>query len=220
MSAHSKHARNIFALIVLALPLVGCGGILPKKEPLEIVAPQVHVAPDPAWPQVAWQLTIARPSADDMLDSRRIAVSPAPGHIEVYKGAAWTNTAPDVVQTAVVQAFEDSGKILAVGRQTSGLRTDYSLLLDMRDYQAVYHDAAGPPEVTLTISAKLIDYASSRAIASHTFHQVSLAAGTSVAAVAQAFDTALGALVHDLVGWTLSNGQLARSSADAAASKH
>ncbi len=210
MSAHSRTVLRTFVAIALTLPLIGCGGILPKKEPNRIIAPQVHVAPDPAWPQVAWQLTIARPTTNDMLDSRRMAVVPAPGQIQVYKGVAWDDTVPDIVQTAIVEAFEDSGKILAVGRQTGGLHADYTLQLDLRDYQAVYHDAGSPPDVTLTINAKLVDSTSTRAVASQTFREVVPASATSAPAVARAFDSALTSMVHDMVGWTLASGQQAR----------
>ena len=219
MSAHRNLARRTVASIALALALAGCGGLLPKKEPIQVIAPQVHVVSDPAWPQVAWQLSIVRPSTNDMLDSRHLAVSPAPGQIQVYKGATWDSTVPDMVQDTVVEAFEDSGKILAVGRQTNGLRTDYALQLDLRDYQAVYRNAAGPPEITLVINARLVDSNTSRAVASRTFRQVVPASGTGVPAVAQAFDSALGTLVHDLVGWTLNSGQQAKSNAGSAGSK-
>jgi len=215
MSAHRHLVRNTVASVVLLLPLIGCSGLLPKKEPQQILTSQVHVDPDPAWPHVDWQLTVARPSASDMLDSRRMVVIPSPGRIEVYKGVSWDDTVPDIVQDAVVHAFEDSGKILAVGHQTAGLRTDYMLLLELRDDQAVYRTATAPPEITLVVNAKLIDYGTSRAVASHTFREVVTASGTAVPAVARAFDDALGAFVHELVGWTLSNGQQAK-----AASKH
>ncbi len=215
MSAIRHLTRNVIASAVLLLPLIGCSSLLPKSEPQQIITSQAHVDPDPAWPQVGWQLTVARPSTSDMLDTRRLVVIPSPGRIEVYKGVSWDDTVPDIMQDAVVQAFEDSGKILAVGHQTTGLRTDYMLLLELRDDQAVYRTASAPPEVTLVVNAKLIDYSTSRAIASHTFRETVPASGTAVPAVARAFDDALGAFVHELVGWTLSNGQQAK-----AASKH
>ncbi|HEV2607366.1 MAG TPA: ABC-type transport auxiliary lipoprotein family protein [Xanthomonadaceae bacterium] len=213
MSAPRHLVRNAIASIVLLLPLIGCGSLLPKSEPQEIITSQVHVDPDPAWPQVGWQLTVAQPSASDILDSRRMAVIPSPGRIEVYKGVAWDDTVPNIVQDTVVHAFEDSGKILAVGHQTAGLHTDYLLMLELRDDQAVYRTPSAPPEVTLVVNAKLIDFASSRAVASRTFRETVPATGTAVPAVAQAFDSALGAFVHELVGWTLDSGQQARAEA-------
>jgi len=218
--ASRKMQLITIASIVLLLPLVGCGSLLPKSEPQDILKSQVHVDPDPAWPQVGWQLTVAQPTASDILDSRRMAVIPSPGRIEVYKGVSWDDTVPNIMQDTVVHAFEDSGKILAVGHQSAGLHTDYQLLLEIRDDQAVYRTPSAPPEVSLVVNAKLIDFATSRAVASHTFRETVPASGTAVPAVAQAFDTALGTFVHELVGWTLSNGQQARVDADKAASKH
>jgi cholesterol transport system auxiliary component len=203
MSAHRRSALFVSAFLALMLPLTGCGSVLPKREPLQVIAPQVRVAPDPAWPQVGWQLAIGRPSATDMIDSRRMVVFPSPGLIQVYKGMAWDASVPDIVQTALVEAFEDSGKIAAVGRQSGGLRVDYVLQMDLRDYQAVVHDPKGPPTVTITISARLVDASSSRAVASRTFHEEATAAAASAAAVASAFDSALGAATRDMVGWTL-----------------
>jgi cholesterol transport system auxiliary component len=117
MSAHRLHLRLAIVAAATAFALTACGGILPKKEPMEILQPQVQVAPDAAWPQANWQLSIPRPSANEMLDSRRMVVSPTPGRIEVYKGVAWYDQVPDIIQSATVAAFEDSGRIAAVGRQ-------------------------------------------------------------------------------------------------------
>lgn len=220
MSATRHLVRHAIASVVLLLPLIGCSSLLPKSEPQQIITSQVHVDADPAWPKVGWQLTVAQPTASDILDSRRMAVIPSPGRIEVYKGVSWEDTVPNIVQDTVVQAFEESGKILAVGQQTAGLRTDYLLSLEIHDDQAVYRTPSAPPEVVLVVNAKLIDYATSRAVASRTFRETVAASGTAVPAVAQAFDSALGAFVHDLVGWTLTNGQQARIEAGKAASKH
>ena len=197
------------AILLLALSLAACG-ILPKKENIQVVMPQVKVAPDAAWPAVKWQLSVARPSTSTMLDSTRIVVSPRPGALQVYKGAAWTDAAPDVVEAAVVQAFEDSGKINAVGRQATAVRADFLLLLDMRHYEAVYAEPAAPPKALIEINAKLID-ATGHVAATRTFTQSAPASATAVPAVAQAFDTGLTALAGELVGWTLNAGQQAQA---------
>lgn len=220
MSAHRLPVFRSFAVLACVLGLTACGGILPKKEPMEILTPQVHVAPDPAWPQVTWQLSVGRPNTNDMLESRRLAVIPTPGRIEVYKGVAWDDSVPDIVQTAVVEAFEDSGRIVAVGRQASGLRNDFMLQLDLRNDEAVYHSAGAPPEVIVVVTAKLVDSAHSRAVASRTFRATATASSTEVHAVAQAFDEALATLTRELVGWTLANGQQARMDDASAAPKH
>ena len=209
MSSYLKLVRTVATLTAMATLLVACGGILPKKEPMQIITSQVHVDPDPAWQKVNWQLSVARPNGNDMLNSRRMVVSPAAGQLQVYKGVSWDDNVPDIVQDIVVHAFEDSGKMVAVGRQTSGMHADFLLQMDMRDDQAVYRTPAGPPEIEVTISARLIDFSSNRAIASRTFRQTVAASGTGVPAVAHAFDAAWAAMARDLVGWTLTTGQKA-----------
>ena len=73
--------------------LAGCG-ILPKKEPLSIYAPEARVQPDAAWPSVRWQLQVPRPHASELLDSPRIVVRPADGELQVYHGAIWAAARP------------------------------------------------------------------------------------------------------------------------------
>ncbi len=206
-----RFATTSLIAIACAFGLASCGSILPKAEPLEILQPQVHVALDPAWPQADWQLTVSRPSANDMLDTPRLAVSPTPGRIEVYKGVAWDDTLPEVVQQSAIAAFEDSGKLHAVVGRGGGTRADFGLQMDLRDFQAVYRTPAGPPQVELTVSARLVDFASSRVVATRVFRQSVPASSTDVHAVANAFDGALANLLHELVGWTLESGNQARA---------
>ena len=71
---------------VVAL-LAGCS-ILPEKTAISLFAPDPRIQADPAWPTVAWQLVVPRPVGPALVDSARIPVRPAPGELQVYKGAA------------------------------------------------------------------------------------------------------------------------------------
>ena len=46
----------------------------------------------------------------------RIALHRASVELEYYARANWTDLAPAMIQTLVVESFENSGKIVAVGR--------------------------------------------------------------------------------------------------------
>jgi cholesterol transport system auxiliary component len=195
--------RTLVAM-TLVFGLAGCS-LIPEKEPLALYSPAAKVAPDPAWPSVQWQLQIPRPLAPELVDSPRIVVRPAPGELQVYKGAVWAEPAPDLVQDAVLHAFEDSGRI-GVARRGSGVAGDYELLLDLRRFDSDYAGGAAP-RAEVEITAKLIANRSNTVIANRTFRQSAQADGTAVGSVAQAFDSALGAVVADIVGWTLVEGQ-------------
>ena len=193
------------AMVVAGVLLAGCSILGGSKEAATIYAPDPRIAPDPAWPTVSWQLEIAHPEAARMIDSQRIAVQPSPGELQVYKGASWAKSPSDQVQDTVLRALEDSQKIAAVARKGSGAAADYTLLMELRRYDADY--AGHPvPAATIEINAKLLQSPEQAIVASHTFVQAVPAAATDTASVAQAFDTALGNIGHDIAGWTLVNG--------------
>lgn len=193
------------SLLAALLLLGGCSILGGSREPVTIYAPEPRVAPDPAWPQADWQLSIARPTAPRMIDSVRIAVRPVPGELQVYKGAIWAKGPDEQLQDALLRTLEDSGRIHAVARQGSGIAADYRLELDLRRYEADY--AGNPaPAATIEVSAKLLHAGDREVVAAKTFLQAVPAAGTDTALVAQAFGHALGAIAHDIAGWTLDSG--------------
>lgn len=186
--------------------LAGCSLLSGSKDPMTIYAPDVRVPADPAWPQVAWQLAIARPSAARLVDSPRINVRPTPGELEVYRGVSWAQPSTDMLEDTLVRAFEDSGRIAGVARLGTGIRADYKLMIDLRRFESDYAGHASP-SATIELNAKLLHAADQRIAASRTFLVAEPAASTDTAAVAAAFETALRKATHDLVGWTLAAGQ-------------
>lgn len=193
------------ALAVALLPLAGCG-LLPERESIALYRPEAAVAADPAWPQADWQLRIARPYADDAHDSARILVRPRPGELQVYKGAAWTQPAPDLVLDTLLRAFGDSGRIAGVGRRGEGVGADYELLLDLRRFEADYGDGAAPT-ARIALGARLVRNDDDRVVASRVFEADAPADGTAVAAVDRAFAQGLGTVTTQLIGWTLDEGR-------------
>jgi len=187
--------------------LAGCSVLGSKqRDPVTIYAPEVKVAADPAWPSVAWQLSVSKPTAARIVDSARISVRPVPGELQVYKGVSWAQPSTDLIETTVLRALEDSGKIPAVARAGSGVRADYKLVMDLRRYEADYAGNA-VPAATIELTAKLLHATDQRIVASRTFLQAEPAAGTEVVQVAAAFDRALEKVGSQLVGWVLTTGE-------------
>jgi len=194
-------------IIIATLVLSGCGMLLGvNRQPLTLYDPHIQITPDPAWPKVNWQLAVVKPIAGRTLDSPRIQVRPNPAELQVYAGVAWSQPAPDLLQAALVQAFEDSGRITAVARANTGIHTDYRLITELRRFEADYHTAK-QPFATVEISAKLINQRNQRIIAARSILVSEMAAGTDSASVVSAFEIVLSQAVSTLVGWTLHSGQ-------------
>lgn len=208
MSTHSIPGFRIVAAGGLALLLAGCG-LLGNAGPQErgaIYSPDIRVQADPAWPSVDWQLSIAGATAARMVDSPRISVRPTPSELQVYAGASWAQTSTDLLETTVLRAFEDSGRIDAVARSEVGIRPDYKLVMDVRRFESDYAGQA-IPSATIEVAAKLLYNRDQRVVAARTFLEAVPATGTGVPEVVTAFEQALGALTADIVGWTLTAGQ-------------
>ena len=193
------------ALAVLLATLAGCSSLLGPKDTPTIYAPEIAATADPAWPTVTWPLGTVRPTSARILDGTRIAVSPVPGELQVYKSAMWARTPPEMLEETVLRMLEDSGKIPAVARQGSGIGADYRLVMDIRHFEADYAGGSSPSAV-IELNAKLLHLPDQSIAGSRTFRQVQPAAGVEVGRVAEAFGTALGTISREVASWTLATG--------------
>jgi cholesterol transport system auxiliary component len=209
MSLHA--ARNALLLVLLPLLLAGCGVLPGKTESTVAYSPSVEIPANGQWPTADWQLVVAKPVTEVMLSGSRIAVRPHGGaELQVLAGARWSDTVPELLQTLIVRAFEDSGHILGVGRQASGVRADFTLTLDLRAFEAVYA-GSGAPTAKVVFNAKLLGGPGNRVVASRTFQASEPAGGREAAEVVPAFDRALESAIGELIGWTLEQGAAAQA---------
>src|SRR3546814_9880616 len=74
---------------------------------------------------------------------------------EYYARSGWADRAPLMIQTLMIESFENSRKIVSVGRESIGLRADFILKSELRELQAVYYNG-GLPEAWVSINAKLV----------------------------------------------------------------
>ena len=201
----SRLPRTLIAAALLAT-LAGCSSLLGPKETPSIFAPELATTADAAWPSATWALGTVRPTAARILDGSRIAVSPVPGELQVYKGAMWARTPPEMLEETVLRMLEDSGKIPSVARQGSGIGAEYRLVMDIRHFESRYDAGGSTPAAVIEVNAKLLHVPDQSVAGSRTFRQSQPAGGTDVALVADAFGQALGTLSREVAGWTLATG--------------
>lgn len=205
-------------LLALVAALCSCG-ILPKREPMQMYEPAITKSAAPAeWPQANWSLLVAKPVAGQWLDSDRISVRPAPGAVQVYKGASWSESVPDMVQTALLRKLEDSGRILSVSRPGAGVRGEYQLLTEIRAFESVYAQA-GQPQARIEIYAKLVHTADGHAVAARSFVESEASGSEEVPAVIDAFSRSMERVTSQIAGWTLSSGNASEASSAGTAAR-
>lgn len=195
---------------VLATLLAGCGSIVGPKTEVKVYSPATAVTVDPSWPKADWSLSVGVQAASAMLDSPRIVVRPSANVVQTYKGARWADNAPDLLQTAVVEAFEDSGRVASVMRVGGGdARGDYGLWLEVRQFESVYEGAA--PQAVVEVQARLVKLRGGGLVATKRFRHAVPGRTPEVDDMVAAFGEAMSALGTDVVGWTLAEGARAQA---------
>ena len=199
----TSHGRRWNILAGAIMMLGSACTILPTVQPpprLFVLSPKSTFRDD--LPKVEWQLTVEAPIAEAGLNTARIALRQSPVSLEYFERANWIDTAPIMVQTLIVESFENSNRIVAVARQSVSLRADYSLLSDLREFQAEY-DGQSTPLVRVRLSAKLVKMPQRTIIATLTAEHTARAKGTDFESVVWAFDAALGKSIKRIVEWAL-----------------
>jgi len=191
--------RHLVLMLGAGTALGGCGGLLPKvNEPIPLYTLTAVKQYDQNLPKADWQLVVGTPVASADLDTTRIALTREPGVVEYFAKGAWADNAPILLQTKLIESFEASGSIVAVGRDAAGLRPDYVLQSELRDFEAEYNGGE-VPTVQLRLVAKLVRMPDRRIVTSITVDQQVPAAGASLNQIVAAFDRAAGEAFEQVV---------------------
>jgi cholesterol transport system auxiliary component len=201
--------RNSRRALLLAAPiafvLAGCGSLLgPSNPPAQIYLLNPDFGPVDA-PTVHWQLSITRPDAPDVYDTQRIAIIRG-GVMDYYADAQWPDQTEPLIQRALVDGFEKSGHIAAVGRDWEGLHADNLLQIEVRNFVARYATDDGAPTADVELVAKLVTPDRHMVIATFDSHHQAAASANTIPAAVAAFNVALGQSIEEIVAWSLQNG--------------
>ncbi|MGZ5936467.1 MAG: ABC-type transport auxiliary lipoprotein family protein [Rhizomicrobium sp.] len=182
-----------------AFVLSACSNIIgpPEAAPLYVLKPASPAVKN--GPPAHWQLTVVLPESSDSLDTTRIMLLQPGGQMDYYANANWQDRLPFVVQGTLVEAFEASGRMPAVGRDTEGLKSDFLLVTDIRDFQARYDVPDTAPVAMVRIVAKVVAARTRTIVMSIDAHSEIQAGQNSVPSVVGAFNQALSAVQARIV---------------------
>jgi cholesterol transport system auxiliary component len=184
-----------------------CASLIPGSGPpprLYTLTPKSTFSPN--LPKVEWQLVLEVPFASSALNTTRIGIITNHTNFDYYANAAWTDRAPQMVQTLMIESFENSRKIVSVGRESIGLRADYVLKTELREFQAEISQE-GDARVRVAVNAKLVRMPQREIVAAIDVGEVAPTSPDEMDKVIQAFDEASGKVLRKLVEWTLTEGE-------------
>ena len=177
-------------LVVAMLACGGCGSLLETKLPANTnyVIPPAPAASAGVTRSEA-DLSIGRPDLAPGLDTERIAVLKGQ-QLDYYRGAQWGGRTSEIVQTLLVDSFEDQQLFRSVTTEQSRVSSDYVLDITVRDFQSEYTSGNEAPTAHVTILCRLIRVVDRQLVQTFAATAQSRASDNRLTAVAAAFETA------------------------------
>ena len=194
--------------VILVGALSGCAGLSSLTNvatPVDNYVLTPKSTFDAGLPKLKYQIVVEAPTATAAVDTDQIAVQPNPLEVQYLPGARWVNRAPLIVQALLIESFENSERVPAVGSSTIGLRADFLIVTDIREFQAIVpaEDSTAPLRVDVRLNIKIVDAFEDRIIGSRSFEEIVAATSDEPRDVVAAFDEALGDTMRDSVEWSI-----------------
>jgi cholesterol transport system auxiliary component len=180
-------------LLLCAALLAGCSGGSASRT-FDLTAPR-DVARVSGGSRAA--LVVAEPSTVQVFDSERIIVRDQIGALSTLPGAQWADRLPRLVQTRLIQTFENASRLGAVARPGERVLPDWQLNLDIRNF--AIESATG--EAVVEITAKLVRDGTGRVQGAKLFTARMPVGSIDPDNAALALDRALSQVLVDIVRW-------------------
>jgi cholesterol transport system auxiliary component len=181
---------------LLGAILAGCGGGA-KNDTFDL-----SVSPAPvtqARSLKGRQLLVAEPTALKALDSENIVVRLSNSEVQYLANSQWSDRLPRMVQSKLVEAFQDTGRLGGVGRPGQGLAIDYQVVTDIRAFEVDTKNNVA----NIEISVQLLNDRNGTVRAQDVFRASARVSGTGNANFVKALDSAFAAASREIVAWTL-----------------
>lgn len=186
--------------MLLTLPLVaamlsGCG-TKANNDTFDL-----SLTPATTGPSVkSRQILVPEPTAVKMLDSEQVVVRVSPSEVQYLANSRWGDRLPRLVQSKLVEAFENSGRVGGVGKPGQGLAIDYQVVTDIRAFEVT---TGGSRVANVEISAKILNDRNGSVRAQSVFKGTSAVRGSENSDFVEALDRAYAKVGGEIVDWAL-----------------
>ncbi len=192
-----------FSILIIVLALTACGSILPKGAPaptLYTLNAQYHDSGN-AVKHIPVSLRILMPQGAPGLETDKIALRKADQQLDYYADARWSGTLPAVLQSKLVQIFDNAKQLDSVSNDLVAVNQDYSLLVEIQDFQIEY--PRNVPVAHIGLTTKLIEAQSNKIITTVIYSDKQPSTANTIQDVVKALDTAYQRVSSKIVKDTL-----------------
>jgi phospholipid/cholesterol/gamma-HCH transport system substrate-binding protein len=143
-------------------------------------------------------LFIPEPTAVIKLDTQRFLFSSDKEYPD-FAEAMWADSIPKLLQSKLLESFENYDIAHAPLRSMDGVQTDYQLLIDVRRFQITVDPE---PVADIGLSARILNK-NGKVVAARLFQDTQKLDKIEPAAAGAAFNDAFGRIAKDMIAWTV-----------------
>ncbi|MEM6762851.1 MAG: ABC-type transport auxiliary lipoprotein family protein [Pseudomonadota bacterium] len=177
--------------------LAACAG---GGEKIEAIYQLSAAAAPPAPAGTSAQILVPEPSALGSLATNKIPVKPTELTLSYYPSVALEDTATKVLQRILLDTFQNTGRVRAVGLPGQSLLINYQVVTEVRAFQA---ETFAGDQARVEVSVKILNDSNGRVVTDRIFISVVPMSGDSAEAAAEGLNRASQDLASDVVAWTL-----------------
>lgn len=191
----SERNRMLLVALPLLAALSGCG-TKANNDTFDLSLTPVAEGPSAR----NRQILVPEPTALKSLDSDQVVVRVSSSEIQYLANSRWGDRLPRIVQSKLVEAFENSGRLGGVGKPGQGLAIDYQIVTDIRAFEVT---AIGSRRANVEISVKILNDRNGTVRAQSVFKSSVPVSGSENRNFVEALDKAFAKVGADIVDWSL-----------------
>jgi cholesterol transport system auxiliary component len=182
--------KKTTAALLCACSLAACFGGL-RNEAVAPVAYRISAPRLAAGQPVAADLLVTVEATAPGLDGTGIAGRWPGARIDYLAGARWPVRTPTLVESAMIEALQDSGRLRSVQGDFGRFQSTHSIALEVRRFEADYTGGT-PPVAQVALVVTVGRHSDRQVLAAFSVAAEERAAENRVSAVVAALDAAFG----------------------------
>jgi len=183
--------RSLVPALVLAV-LTGACSSGPAPATFDLSAPTSRIRG-----AAGVQILVNEPAALQALATQQILVKDSSGSVSFIGGGQWADNLPRLIQTRLINTFENASQLRGVSRPSSGAVADVQLISELRRFEIATPDN----EAVAEIAVKIVSDQTGRIVNGRIFRASVPASAVDAPNAARALDEALSIMMLDIVRW-------------------
>ena len=189
-----NYSLSILKLLGIVLLVSGCVSGSQPREIFDLTAPSDFGISG----SIDSQILIIQPKAVLALNTKNIAVVSKGNQISYFPNVAWSDDLANLVQTRIVEVFQNTNRVNGVGTPGQGMLADYRIVTEISEFQFSEDSISA----NVVFFVKIINERDGLVLASRKFSAGEELHSMAVETAVKGLNSALNKILIEIVNWS------------------